>query len=86
MVSNRSTHHIKLTASGKVVLGKVFKQKNLLCKQQSEGCQFLFNHSNENMNMAVFFCRLSQNTILECAIFKLLPFIQNKLKLHHIKM
>ena len=30
------------------------------------------------------FCRLSQNTILECAVFKLLPFIQNIHKLHHI--
>ena len=31
-----------------------------------------------------FFFRLSQNTILECAVFKLLPFIQNIHKLHHI--
>ena len=27
----------------------------MLCKQQSDGCQSLFNHSNENMNMSVFF-------------------------------
>ena len=55
MVSNRATHHIKLTASVKVILCKALKSKNLLCKQQSWGCQTLFNHSNENMNMSVFF-------------------------------
>ena len=55
MVSNRAMHHIKLTASGEVILGKVLKQKNLLCKQQSSGRQSLFNRSNENMNMTVFF-------------------------------
>ena len=55
MVSNRAMHHIKLTASGEVILGQVLKQKNLLCKQQSSGRQSLFNRSNENMNMTVFF-------------------------------
>ena len=29
---------------------------------------------------------MSQNTILECAVFKLLSFIQNIHKSHHIKM
>ena len=28
------------------------------------------------MNISVFFFRLSQNGILECAFFKLLPFIE----------
>ena len=55
MVSNRATHHVKLTASGKVIFGKVLKYKNLFCKKQSLGRQSLFNHSNENMNMLEFF-------------------------------
>ena len=41
--------------------------------------------SRKHEYVRVFF-RLSQNTILECAVFKLLPFIQNIYKLHHIKM
>ena len=38
------------------------------------------------MIYVIVFCGLSQNTILECAVFKLLQFIQNIHKLHHIKM
>ena len=42
------------------------------------------NHSNENICQC--FYRLSQNAILECAVFRFLPFIQIINKLHHIKI
>ena len=31
MVSNRAAHHIKLTASGEVILGKVLKFNRIYC-------------------------------------------------------
>ena len=45
-----------------------------------------FNHPNKNMNMSVFFQTVFFKCHLECAVFKLLQFIQNIHKLLHIKM
>ena len=57
-----------------------------MCKQHSHDRRSLFNHSKENMNMAVFSLDCPQVPFWSVLVFKLLPFIQNIHKLHHIKI
>ena len=82
---NDATYHIKLTASGEVILGKC-SNKIICCVSSKPKAVNSFLTIQTKHEYVSAFCRLSQNTILESAVFKLLQFIQNIHKLHHIKM
>ena len=83
----KKTHHMKLIASDRAIAGKVkIKKKKICYVSNNPKVVSSFLTIQAKTWICQCFYRLSQNTILECTVFKLLPFIHNIHKLYYIKM